>query len=120
MANKEQKVFHIGDTHFYDNGIIRVEDRPFKTVEEMNQAIIDNWNSHVGEDDIVWHHGDVGSCNWHGVTYDYISMELKKVIGKLNGHKYLIMGNHDRDFSEDWWKSIGFENVYDHPVLYND
>ena len=56
MANKEQKVFHIGDTHFYDNGIIRVEDRPFKTVEEMNQAIIDNWNSHVGEDDIVWHH----------------------------------------------------------------
>lgn len=120
MTNKEQKVFHIGDTHFYDDGIIRVEDRPFKTVEEMNQAIIDNWNSHVGEDDIVWHHGDVGSCNWHGVTYDYISMELKKVIGKLNGHKYLIMGNHDRDFSEDWWKSIGFEKVYDHPVLYND
>lgn len=119
MANKPN-VFHIGDTHFYDSGILKIENRPFKTVNEMNQAIISSWNLYVGKDDIVWHHGDVGSCNWHGVTTEYVIRQLREVVRKLNGHKYLILGNHDRNLTEEEWKSVGFEKVYDHPVLYND
>lgn len=121
MGNtKEPNVFHIGDTHFYDDGIIRIENRPFKTADEMNQTIITAWNSKVGKDDIVWHHGDVGSCNWYGVTTEYVIRKLHEVIMQLNGHKYLIMGNHDRNLTEAEWKTIGFEKVYDYPVLYKD
>ena len=58
----------------------------WKTVEEMDNALIQNWNSVVGENDIVFHLGDFAFApNWR----------WKELLGKLNGHIYLIMGNHD-------------------------
>lgn len=53
----------------------------------MNEALIDNWNSVVRPEDKVYHLGDacMGNIN-----------ESLKLIGRLNGQKWLIPGNHDR------------------------
>ena len=79
-------LFFTSDTHFYHGNIIRFCNRPFKSVEMMNETIISNWNNTVGQDDIVFHLGDFclgGSAEWN------------KILDRLNGKIYLIMGNHD-------------------------
>lgn len=77
-------VFLISDTHFGHTNIIKYCDRPFATVEEMDQALIENWNSTVSKNDKVYHLGDVT-----------MSTRKLKVLEELNGNKILIKGNHD-------------------------
>ena len=80
------KVYFTSDTHFNHANIIGFCNRPFKSVEEMNEKLIENWNNVVGADDIVFHLGDFclgGSAEW------------TKVLDRLNGKIYLIQGNHD-------------------------
>ena len=80
------KVFFTSDTHFYHGNIIRFCNRPFEDVEMMNETIISNWNNTVGLDDTVFHLGDFclgGSAEW------------TKILDRLNGKIYLILGNHD-------------------------
>ena len=103
-------VFFISDTHFGDNGIIKYENRPFKDKDEYIQETIKRWNNVINDDDEVFHLGDV--------AWNMSADEIKAIITKLKGHKYLIMGNHDHDFTQDEWKEIGFEKVYDVPILY--
>lgn len=65
------KVFFISDTHFYHGNIIRFCNRPFKSVEMMNETIISNWNNTVGQDGIVFHLGNFclgGSVEWNKNT----------------------------------------------------
>ncbi len=45
--------YYIADTHFGHNNILRLSNRPFNTVEEMDKVIIDNWNSRVTDNDDV-------------------------------------------------------------------
>lgn len=62
--------------------------RGFNSVDEMNEAIIENWNSVVKPGDIVYNLGDsIMSDNEKGV-------ELYK---KLNGTSFMIWGNHCTD-----------------------
>ena len=82
------KVFIVSDHHFFHNNIIKYCNRPFETVEEMNEVLVKNWNSVIGPDDHVYHLGDfcfgnVEKWNW--------CLEP----GRLNGHIHLILGNHD-------------------------
>ena len=55
------KIFFIADTHFDDVNILHYENRPFKTVEEMNGVLIENWNRTVGKEDTVYFLGDIGA-----------------------------------------------------------
>lgn len=79
----EPKTFFISDTHFGHKNIIKYCHRPFKSVEEMDQTIIENWNRVVGKDDIVFFVGDFcfGDC--------------RKYLKQLYGHITFIKGNHD-------------------------
>lgn len=77
------------DTHFGHANIIKYCNRPFADPEEMNEAIIDNWNSVVGIGDTVFHLGDVALGKW---------AEWDGVLSRLNGYKVLVIGNHDRIF----------------------
>lgn len=80
--------FFIADTHFYHKKILEYEKelRPFFYIEEMNEALVDNWNKVViHKKDIVWHLGDVifgGSAE-------------ARILSRLKGDKRLILGNHD-------------------------
>ena len=81
------KTYIISDTHFNHNNIIKYCNRPFKDINEMNKVIINNWNTVVDKNDIVYHLGDF----FLGSKFD-----LKDIVSKLNGNIYLIRGNHDR------------------------
>ena len=43
------KVFFTSDTHFKHANIIKFCERPFGSIEEMNEALIANWNRVVGK-----------------------------------------------------------------------
>jgi calcineurin-like phosphoesterase family protein len=60
--------------------------RPFATVEEHDEHLIDQWNRIVGPGDQVWHLGDVGM----GPEIDILAK-----VSRLRGEKHLITGNHD-------------------------
>ena len=80
-------VFLTSDTHFRHRNIIHMgRGRPWETIEEHDEALVRNWNSVVGEHDIVIHLGDsvMGPRS-----------ESLHVIDELNGHIILIPGNHD-------------------------
>lgn len=68
--------------------IIKYSNRPFKDVEQMNNALIDNWNSVVKQGDRVYLLGDV--CFMH-------HEDAKKTLFRLNGQIFLIKGNHDKE-----------------------
>ena len=82
------------DTHFFHTNILSFTDaytglrmRPeFSSVEEMNECMVDRWNSVVKPGDKVYHLGDVVMGNLE---------EFKKLWPRLTGSKRLIVGNHD-------------------------
>ncbi len=104
------KVFVISDTHFGHKNIIDYCNRPFKSTEEMDEALIKNWNETVSNDDVVIHLGDFGLGK-----KEYIASIAKR----LNGKKILIMGNHD-NWSEQTYRDMGFHTVSRFPILYAD
>lgn len=79
-------IFFTSDTHFGHESIIHLSSRPFANVDEMNEALIANWNAVVGPRDTVWHLGDfaMGTDRPAG---DFAN--------RLNGKIHLIQGNHD-------------------------
>ena len=83
---KAERLFFTSDTHFGHRNIIKYCQRPFSCIEEMDDALIANWNRVVGKDDTIFHLGDFamgGSAEW------------SRLLQKLNGKIYLILGNHD-------------------------
>lgn len=78
--------FYIADLHFGHKNIINFDSRPFNSVEEMNNTLIENWNRKVKKGDTTYILGDF--C-W-GKEPEWI-----EILNKLNGNKVLIRGNHD-------------------------
>ena len=88
-------IFFTADTHFHHKNIIKYEDRPFTSIEEMNETMIKKWNAKVKPNDSIYIIGDFIFSD--GET-------ANKLIKRLNGRKQLIKGNHDsflRDRSFD-------------------
>lgn len=79
--------FYTADPHFDHANIIKLCKRPFSNVIEMQDTLVNNWNARVTDSDDVYILGDF--C--FGVS---TSLEF---IGRLNGTKHFITGNHDRE-----------------------
>lgn len=103
------KVFIISDTHFGHENIIRYCNRPFRTVEEMDEAMIKNWNAVVTNKDVVIHLGDFCLTN---------KERCIEILNKLNGKKILIKGNHD-NWADEFYRSAGFSYVSKFPIVYD-
>ena len=87
---ESKKLFFSSDSHFHHSNIIKYCGRPFETAEDMNTALVENWNSVIGPDDHVYHLGDFCFGNvekWNQFLEP----------GVLNGHIHLIIGNHDME-----------------------
>lgn len=80
------KVYFTSDTHFFHERIIDYFQRPFTSVKEMNEALINNWNSAVPTDGIVFYLGDFAKGD---------SAIWSDILCRLSGHIHLIAGNHD-------------------------
>ncbi len=89
MAN----IWFISDTHFNHANMLKFkrEDgspaRPFTTVEEMNETMIQRWNDRVKVSDHIWHLGDVAMGH---------RKDVASILSRLNGKKRFLLGNHDR------------------------
>lgn len=82
MTKRTPQDWFISDTHFGHTNVIKYCNRPHESVEEMNQALVDNWNAVVHSKDNVYHLGD-----WAFKDVEYIS--------QLKGNIITIPGNHD-------------------------
>ena len=103
MRFENQNIFFTSDFHIGHKNVIRFDGRPFETVLEMHNTIIENWNSVVGEEDVVFYLGDLSFTN---------EESTKWFISQLNGKIYYILGNHDkfRDISR-----LGrFEKIFEY------
>ena len=107
---REPNIFIIGDPHFWHKNIINYCNRPFATVEEMNETLIKNWNKVVGKQDIVYVLGDFALCGKDRII---------EVGRALNGRKRLILGNHD-GASLDTYREAGFEYIYNHSIILDE
>lgn len=79
-------VYFTSDTHFGHTNIIEYAKRPFSSVDEMNEGLVERWNSVVSKDDTVYHLGDVSFMSPNN-TLPFLE--------RLNGKIHLIVGNHD-------------------------
>jgi calcineurin-like phosphoesterase family protein len=77
-------VLFSSDHHFDHANVIKYCERPFKTVEEMNETMVERWNSKVTNEDLVHYLGDF-CLNKAGLRFR----------NRLNGEIILHPGNHD-------------------------
>ena len=88
-----KNIFFISDTHFGHANMITFLNydgtrmRPFSSVEECDELMIENWNKVVKHNDRIFHLGDVS----------YKCKNRDEIMQRLNGEKVLIKGNHDKD-----------------------
>ena len=83
----EHNIFFTSDTHFGHDKDFIVQRRGFTAIEEMNEALVENWNRVVQPEDTVYHLGDVFMVD--NVNADYVR--------QLHGRIHLIRGNHDSE-----------------------
>lgn len=112
-------------------------------LENHDIMIIQNWNDKVKPDDTVIFLGDFAFChrackgdtNFHKVPQE-VKNKIIEYGNRLNGHKIMVMGNHDwrgtyyqgpmkgmhyvKPEIEEFWKSAGFEAVYPNTQVFKD
>jgi calcineurin-like phosphoesterase family protein len=94
------EVFFIGDLHLGHKNILEFSpQRGGTTIDEHNEWIIQQWNSVVRKNDMVWVLGDV--------AFSAAALEL---VNRLRGYKQLVRGNHDTQSTEAYLKY--FNNVF--------
>jgi calcineurin-like phosphoesterase family protein len=74
------------DTHFGHANIIPYCQRPFASVQEMDEQMVARWNALVSPDDTVYHLGDFTLKGWNGFA---------AYVQKLNGQLCILPGSHD-------------------------
>jgi len=85
-------VWFTSDTHFSHTNIIKYCNRPFSSVVEMNETLVDNWNRVVKKGDVVYHLGDV--------SMHMNNEQFCQLFSRLHGTKKLVLGNHDRHINK--------------------
>jgi len=109
-------IYFTSDHHFGHKNIIQLCNRPFNSVEEMDEEMIRRWNETVKPEDFVYYLGD----------FSLSIKPVKEYVKRLNGKKILIAGNHDRchQFQKNnlkykyEYREMGFYDVYDCDVTH--
>jgi calcineurin-like phosphoesterase family protein len=94
------KYFYTADMHLGHFNIITYCNRPFSTLEQMDDTLIRNWNSRVKDNDVVYHVGDFCFRNSPGgKSGEGTQRKAADYLAQLNGRIIFIKGNHDRNNS---------------------
>jgi len=102
-------IWFISDTHFNHNNILSFKNnedkplRPFSSVEEMNETMIENWNKLVKPQDKIYHLGDVILGK---------AAEFDPILSRLNGKKRLLLGNHDIEKTQHLAKYFDLKHIF--------
>lgn len=87
------------DLHFKHKNIIRFCNRPFSSVEEMDETLIKNWNECVSDSDIIYHLGD------------FCFGDSSSILLRLKGRIEFIKGSHDRGSKAPYLMNIVIEGI---------
>jgi len=79
-------IYFTADTHFYNKEHLQIGHRCFKNWQEKQEYIISQWNDAVSPIDEIYLLGDIS---------DGAGEETNQILSRLNGIKYLVIGNHD-------------------------
>lgn len=102
------EIFFTSDQHYDHKNIIEYENRPFKSMQEMNEALIDNHNKVVKPSDRIYILGDLSFGN------------PSNILDRLNGEKILILGNHDRSWIKRYpHLKTKFYSIHDYLLIKN-
>lgn len=96
------------DTHYGHKNIIEYCNRPYESVEQMNEAMIDAHNSCVKPEDTVYFLGD------------FAFGDFQRVVERLQGKKILVLGNHDQKIiskKSDWIGQNRFSQIHDYKEI---
>lgn len=91
-----KRIFFTADHHFGHANILKHEDANrrnahggrFRSIEKMDEYLIDQWNATVAPGDLVYCLGD----------FSYKQSTMEAILPRLRGEKILIVGNHDPFF----------------------
>ena len=97
----------ISDTHFYHKNITKFEPSRVEILkkngyENQEQMLMANWNKRCSQEQLIIHLGD----------FFYGKKENLSDVKHLNGHKFLLKGNHD-NYSDEVYESLGFTLIKD-------
>lgn len=101
-------IYFTSDLHFGHSKIINHCNRPFRNAEEMDRALIRNWNETVTYDDEVYILGDLTMRG---------GMFANEILRQLNGKKYIVQGNHDKFCSNEAFDTKLVEWVKDYHFI---
>ena len=111
--------WYLADTHFSHGNILKYEGRPWKTVEEMDEGLIERWNEKVKPGDLVYILGDF--------TLRCRRAQIEPILKRLNGQKVLLRGNHEVGYAsgksfkknQEWLKDY-FTEICDYKETYDE
>lgn len=95
--------FYTADNHFFHKNIIKLCERPFADLEEMHESMIERWNKVITPADTVTIVGDFSLGSY---------ARTREILGRLNGKKDLVAGNHDPQKSFDLFDTVWKEGFY--------
>lgn len=95
--------YYVADLHFGHAKIISLTNRPFVSVEQMDQELLNNWNQVVTDNDEVYILGDFLYRSKRPPEY---------YLQQLRGRKHLLIGNHERWTKQvqltKWFESVNY------------
>jgi calcineurin-like phosphoesterase family protein len=100
--------WYISDHHLGHYNILKYGERPFKTLPEMHDALVQFHNELVKPQDHVSFLGDLTMKRGGRLDKEWIAAEIRR----YNGHKRLYLGNHDHMSVKHYIDACGFEKVY--------
>ena len=100
-------IWFTSDLHLGHEAVIKMQDRPFADVREMDDALIHNINECVGDNDTLYILGDIS----HHISAEETNTLIKRIYGK----KHRLLGNHDVtgepehcQYDESLFVSVGY------------
>ena len=111
-----QDIYFTSDLHIGHKNILEYSKRPFESIEEHDEMLVQNWNSIVKPGDLIYCLGDFALCSAERAT---------SIAKRLMGNKYLVFGNHDKRLRKDqpfcsqwiWTKDLTDITVADQKII---
>ena len=99
-------IYFTSDLHFGHANVLKFDNRPFSSIEEMDTELIKRWNDKVKNEDTVYVLGDI--------IWKASNAYVTNVLNSLNGKIVLIKGNHDNHLVKDKRVRSKFADVLDY------
>ena len=94
-------VYFTADPHFGHANILKMCNRPYSNIDEMNFDMIQKWNRKIKNNDTIYVLGDMF----------FRCENTEYILSQLNGHKHLFVGNHDGSWMTKVDASKYFESI---------